>query len=241
MTTNYRPQLKSHALIGLIAIAFVWIFPFRAVFAACMLPVPTASCEFLNSDAVFVGTVVSIKVAPARGDEYAGWLYNLKVQELFRGPHMKTIQVFTEASSGEFPLDREKTYLIFAYEYNSRLEITNCGNSCPLSNARPALRELQKLQIPKDAVVEGNISLLGDPNAAGQRKGVGGVRITVRSDAASFNAVTDRAGWFHVHVPPGTYSARVEQVHDGKIVPWGLSEDPSYFEARGALRRSPIR
>lgn len=211
---------------------FVWSFPFRTVSAACMLPIPTVSCEFLNSDAVFVSTVVSVKGAPARGDEYPGWLYDLRVQELFRGPHTKTIQVFTEASSGELPLDRGKKYLIFASEYDSRLEITNCGNSCLLSNAGPVLRELQKLQIPKDAVIEGNISLLGDPSATGQLKGVGGVRIMVRSDTASFEAVTNREGWFKLHVLPGTYSADVVQVRNMKIVPWGLTEDPSYFEAR---------
>jgi len=82
-----------------------------------MMPNPTVACEFLNGDAVFVGKVVSVKDAPARGDEYEGWLYELAVQKLFRGPNTRTIQVFTENSSGRFPLENGKQYLIFAYEY----------------------------------------------------------------------------------------------------------------------------
>lgn len=54
----------------------------------------------------------------------------------------------------------------------------------------------------------------------------------VRSSSTTFYAVTDRDGWFHLHVPPGIYSAQVEQARNLQIVPWGLTEDPSHFEAR---------
>lgn len=229
MAEKFRPSLTLPDLLRLVALALVCLFPFCAALGACITPIPTVACEFLHSDAVFVGTVISIKVAPARGDEYEGWFYDLTVQQLFRGPHTKTIQVFTENSSGRFPLNLGKRYLIFAYEYDGRLEIDNCGNSSLLSTAGPALRELGKIQIPKDAVIEGNISFLGSPGTVAH---LGGIRVTVRSNATSFYAVTGRDGWFHLHVPPGIYFAEIEQVPDLKIVPFGLTEDPLHFEAR---------
>jgi hypothetical protein len=187
------------------------------------------ACEFLNSDAVFVGTVISFQTASPPGAS-PGWQYDLTVQRLFRGPHTRTIQVFTENSSGRFPLDVGKRYLIFAYYTDEWvLEIDNCGNSSLLSTAGPALRELRKLQIPKDAVIEGNISFFGSPDTVAQLEGI---RVTVRSSTTRSYAVSDRDGWFHLHVPPGIYSAEVEQVPNLKIAPWGLTEDPSYFEAR---------
>jgi hypothetical protein len=190
-----------------------------------MLPVPTVACEYMNSDAVFVGTVVSMKAAPAQGEEYDGWLYDLRVQRWFRGPGKKVVQVFTENSSGRFPLDLGKQYLLFADMYDGRLEITNCGNSSLFTAAKTVLRELRKLQIPADAEIEGDVVSDAGPNQ-------GGLHVVVRSGAATYTAVTDHDGWFHLHVPPGTYSAEVEQVRNLEIVPFGLSEDPSHFEAR---------
>ena len=230
MSEECRRLSKLVHLLRLLALASACLLlPIRAVSGACTLPIPTVTCEFLNSDAVFLGTVVSVKIAPARDDEYQGWLYDLTVRQSFRGPHTKTIRVFTENSSGRLPLDLGKQYLIFAYEYNGRLEITNCGNSSLISAAGPALRELQKLQIPNDAVIEGNISFLGSPGADAHLEGI---QITVRSGTTTASAISDRNGWFHLHVPPGTYSAKVQQVPNLKIVPWSLTEDPSHFEAR---------
>jgi hypothetical protein len=229
MTEKCRLRLNLPHLLGLIVPACVCLLPIRAVSGACMLPIATVACEFLNSDAVFVGAVVSVKVAPARGDEYQGWLYDLTVQQLFRGPQTKTIHVFTENSSGRFPLDLGKRYLIFAYEYDGRLEIDNCGNSALVSAAELSLRELPKLQIPKDAVIEGNISLSGVPDKAVH---LSGIRVVLRSTTASVDAVSDHDGWFHFHVPPGTYSAEVDQVPKVKIVPFSLTVDRSHLEAR---------
>lgn len=139
MAEKCRPQSKLSRWIRLVAIGFVWLVPFRAVFAACMLPIPTVACEFLNSDAVFVGTVVSVQTVTPPGYE-PGWLYELTVQRLFRGPHAKTIRVFTENTSAKFAVDVGKRYLIFAYEEDGQLLIDNCANNSLLSTAGPALR-----------------------------------------------------------------------------------------------------
>ena len=68
----------------------------------CPKPDPSVACEFLNSRVVFVGKVVSVRTVPPHGEELDGWTYVLNVQEWFRGPHTKTIEVFTENTSGRF-------------------------------------------------------------------------------------------------------------------------------------------
>jgi hypothetical protein len=164
----------------------------------------------LNSDAVFVGTVISARSVPPRGaEELDGWLYTLNVQELFRGPRTRTIKVFTENSSGRFPLDVGRTYLLFAHKLDGRLTIGNCGNSALLSKAAEAIRKLRGLEIPKDAEIEGRISFSGIPDSGAH---IAGIHVIVRGNGRIFKATSDRNGWFHLHVPPGKYSAEVQQI-----------------------------
>jgi hypothetical protein len=225
------PRLTLPRCLRLAILALVCLFPFRAAFGACMEPIPTVACEYLNSDAVFVGTVISAKTGEQPDDDEPGWFYELTVQQWFRGPQTKTIQVFTENSSGRFRLEPGKRYLLFAYDYHGALDIDCCGNSSLLSvagHSLRALRELRKTHISDDAVVEGNIFFLGAPD--GSRR-LGGVRIAVRSSTATVYAISERDGWFSIHVPPGTYSADVEQMSNLKILPFGLTVDPSSFEA----------
>src|SRR5271154_1884667 len=109
-------------LLGKIS-AFAWVCLFSTLpsFGFCPQPDPTVACEFLNSDAVFVGKVISARAVSPRGEQLDGWLYDLSTQELFRGSQTQVIEVFTENSSGRFLLEVGKRYLIFANELDGRL------------------------------------------------------------------------------------------------------------------------
>jgi len=231
MHTRHFLQLSLSALLRLIVLACAFLCGTLSSFAYCFQPDPTVACEFLNSDAVFVGTVISARAVPPRGaTELDGWLYDLTVQELFRGPRTKTIEVFTENSSGRFPLEVAKKYLLFASEYNGRLTIDNCGNSALLSKAQTAIGELHKLEIPQDAVIEGRISFSDSPDSGTQ---IPGLQVIIRGDGQTFKATSDKEGWFHVHVPPGKYLAEVQQIPHWDITPSANSSDnPSHFDTR---------
>jgi hypothetical protein len=218
-------------LFRLIALAGALLCGTLPSFAYCFQPDPTVACEFLNSDAVFIGTVTSAQGVPPRGaKDLDGWLYSLSVQKLFRGPQTRTIEVFTENSSGRFPLDVGKDYLLFAHEEDGRLTITNCGNSGPLSKAQKAIQELRGLEIPQDAVIEGRISF-SHTSDWGTRMPT--IQLIVRGDRKTFKATTDREGWFHVHVSPGNYLAEARQIPDWNVAPSANSYDnPNHFEAR---------
>jgi hypothetical protein len=230
MNDNKAIGFSWSLLLKISAFACFWLFSTLPSFGFCPEPKPTVSCEFLNSDAVFVGKVISARAISPRGKQLDGWLYDLSTQELFRGSRTQVIKVFTENSSGSFPLDVGKQYLIFADELDGRLTITNCGNSALLSNAQDAIRELRSLEISEDAAIEGRISFSGIPDSGTHEPGI---EVVVRSDTGTFRATSDRNGRFRLHVPPGKYSAEAQQTARWNIVPFDLSFDhPNHFDAR---------
>src|SRR5260370_14546973 len=104
-------------LLKLAALACASLFPALPSFAFCPQPDPTLACEFLNSNAVFVGKVISARaVPPRRATDLDGWLYVLTVQELFRGPRKKTIELITEPGRPSFTINVAGQHLLFAHE-----------------------------------------------------------------------------------------------------------------------------
>jgi hypothetical protein len=206
--------------LSLLACALLFTGPLSLGF--CPKPDPSVACEFLNSDVVFIGKIVSVRTIPPHGEELDGWTYVVNVQEWFRGPHMKTIEVFTENNSGRFPLDVGKAYLLFAFPLGGRLTITNCGNSALLADAEGSVRDLRKMKVPQDAQIEGRISFSGIPDSGTHFPGI---QILIRSRARTFKAVSDADGWFRLHVPPGKYSVEVQPTPHWNISPYDLSYD----------------
>ena len=168
--------------------------------ANCPVPEIRANGEFFKSDAVFVGTVLSIRETPDTDNSVGGWFYRMKVEEMFRGRLRKEITVYTENSSNRFPLEKAQKYLLFAYKQHGRLEIDGCGHSALLSEAADALTRLKNLRAGKQpSEIEGWIA----EETAGID--VSGVVVTVKSQSKSYTAVTDKDGWFHFPAPPGRY------------------------------------
>ncbi len=130
----------------------------------CYQPDPTLRCEFLNSDAVFIGTVISTRDEPARGnDDTDGWIYTLTVERLFRGPSSKTIEVYTENASARVPLTNGKAIpALLASRVYRRLKIVwlRSNSSAPLLRAqRIPFKQLERNKNPKDALIEGRIRI----------------------------------------------------------------------------------
>lgn len=168
--------------------------------AYCPVPEIRANGEFFKSDAVFIGTVLSIRETPDSEKEVGGWFYRMNVEEIFRGPASKVITVYTENSSARFPLEKGRKYLLFAYKQNGRLEIYGCGNSALLSEASEALTRLKDLRSGKQpSEIEGWVV------AETGGIDVSGVAVSVKSQSKSYTAFTDKDGWFHFAAPPGRY------------------------------------
>ncbi len=224
-------RISLSVLLRLIALVGASLYSTLPTFAYCSQPDPTVACEFLNSDAAFLGTVISARAAPPRAaEELDGWLYDLTVQELFRGPRTRTITVFTENSSGGLPLEVAKQYLLFAVELDGRLTIARCGNSAGMPKAQEAIRELRRLEVPKDTAIEGRISFSGIPDSGTHMPLI---QVIIRGEGKTFKTTSDWTGWFYVHVPPGKYSVEVQQIPQWNIAPSPNSYDnPNHFDAR---------
>jgi hypothetical protein len=200
----------------------------RPAFGFCFQPHPSLTCDFLNSDAVFTGRVISVRPAEKDGS-IDGYYYRLSVLQLFRGPQEKIIEVYTGNDSGGYYLDSGKEYLIFASTSQGELQISNCDDSAPLSKAEESIRQIRKLAIPKDAIVEGQVALHQIPS----KQGLAGVQILIRGAGKTYTVTTDDRGWFRVHIPPGAYSAEPKLTPAHSIVAYDLSYDhPEGFSVK---------
>lgn len=184
-------------------------------FGFCSEPHPTVICDFLNSDAVFSGKVLSVQTVND-GDAFE---YRVGVLQVFRGPHDQTINIYTGNDSGRYTLDLNSEYLIFAYKYKDQLWISNCDDSVPLSQAKELTRTIQRIKIPQDGIVEGRVVL----NHVPSNQGLAGIKILIRGEPKTYTLTTDQQGWFQAHVPPGPYSIEAQPSPAHPIVAYDLN------------------
>lgn len=227
LTSHNMRKIASHLVTFSAAICFL-ITP---AFGFCLQPHGSVACDFLNSDAVFTGRVISVRSVQWETDDATNdYDYRLSVLQLFRGPHEKIIEVYTANDSGGYYLDVGKEYLIFASSNNEkRLEISNCDDSAPLSEAEDIISQIEKIAVPRDAIVEGQVALYQIP----ADQGLAGAQIVIRSGGKTYTTTTDEKGWFRIHVPPGAYSAEVKATPAHPITNYDLSYDgPGRFAVK---------
>src|SRR5580658_4001934 len=185
-----------------IAISF-YIFP-RCALGYCGVPEIRANGEYFQSDVVFIGTVISGGYTEISGGytdrDVGGWYYRVRATRVFRGPAQAEFSVYTEDTNIRFPLEKNRTYLLFGYRRNGRLEIDGCGNNDLLSEAAASIRSIENIpHAPPFGVIEGWVG----PETGGID--VSGVRVTVKGHSRDYTAITDKNGWFHFRAPAGTY------------------------------------
>ncbi len=181
----------------------IFVFLLYAMFlsanalANCSVPEIKANGEFFKAQAVFTGTVLSQSYAK-KSDDW-GWFYRLHVQEVFKGPKAEELAVYTGDDSNRFPLNKGREYLLFAYRRNGRLEIDNCGNSAPLSEAADSLQLIRSIATATDGEIEGWVA----PETDGVD--LRGIHVVIRSGSGVYRAITDKEGYFHFRAPKGNY------------------------------------
>jgi hypothetical protein len=110
-------------------------------FAACPNGWPTINDEYKDSVMVLVGKVIAHAATPAEGDFYAGDTYTVVPVRVLKGNPGARVDLFSENSSGRFPMLMNREYLLFVYEQSGRLMVDNCGNSDLLPHAKSALAQ----------------------------------------------------------------------------------------------------
>jgi hypothetical protein len=109
--------------------------------AACLNGCPTISEEYRSTHIVLVGRVVAHAKTPAKGDFYDGDTYTVIPLRVLKGNPASKVTLFSENSTGRFPLDAHREYLLFAYRNGGRLMVDNCGNSDVMPHAENALAQ----------------------------------------------------------------------------------------------------
>ncbi len=117
----------------------------QPAFAACVLSDYSVRAELDRSSAVIVGTVVSERATGETKNFLEGMTYTVRVDETLRGLVGKTVELFSENSSGRFPMEKGKTYLLFIYQAIDRLAADNCGNSGLLTEKKSVLASVRQL------------------------------------------------------------------------------------------------
>ena len=83
---------------------------------------------------------------PESGGYYEGKEYTVQVKEIFKGKPNKKINIFSENTSGRFPMEIGKTYVIFLHQELGRYQIDNCGNSGLLSEKQATVKSVRQLR-----------------------------------------------------------------------------------------------
>lgn len=128
--------------IVLMIISLAWPHTASAV---CLNGYHTVQQEFGESVSVFVGRVASEEVTPESTDFFEGTTYTVIVGEALKGSPSKIVRLFSENSSGRFPMSVGSSYLVFVYESLGRLMVNNCGNSGELSEMIAVISEIRDM------------------------------------------------------------------------------------------------
>jgi hypothetical protein len=115
--------------------------------AVCLNGQPSVAEEYKAAKAVVVARVVRQRGVPVSGDSFYddGTMYTVKVERAFRGNVGAEADIFSENTSGRFPMAVGARYLLFIGKRHERLVVDYCGNSGLLSQRRKELKSIEGL------------------------------------------------------------------------------------------------
>jgi hypothetical protein len=192
----------------------LFLFCAPASWALCPFPEPQPCNMYFQSNAVFVGTVVSHHyVNAAEGDEgdNDGTEFTLSVSRWFKGGRSKTISVVTPNASSREPLDEGQTYLVFAFPGRDGLRhVIQCGDTFSGKEMPDAIAKTEAVIAANRKRVLPTITVIvGDRDGPTGNSLMEGVPVHVSGPDGLLSGKTDKNGEFKVQVSPGTYQVKL--------------------------------
>ena len=132
-------------VLASVALGLVLAAPSSTSGAVCLNGHLSVPFEYDSSDAVLIGEVIGHRAVPESDGYYEGDGYTVRVRELFRGNVPGSFEVFSEKSSGRFPMQVKRAYVFFLYRERGRLMVDNCGNSGVLVESAAAIDTVRQL------------------------------------------------------------------------------------------------
>ena len=215
------PPVRRFWKLRLSLTIFVTI-PLSSAFSFCCECVPSQRpCEYLHSDAVFVGKVLKttpVKHPTEKNLWTPGYSMDFAVDESLRGNVGKEVTIETGNGGGDCgtPLKPGKEFLVFAYKSNDgKLWTGMCSGNRPLTGD-PRFDKLvddyRRTITPGTADVFGRIGLVKplwrDDELAGSRPSpLFGVVVHAKSEASDVTTKTLEDGTFEfARIPNGRYT-----------------------------------
>jgi hypothetical protein len=107
---------------------------------------PSVAEEYRTAKAVVLATVRTERLIPSADKEFHdGTLYRISVDKAFHGKLGSEAEIFSENSSGRFPMTVGRRYLLFIYSARGRMQVDYCGNSGLLSERGKELQQVEQL------------------------------------------------------------------------------------------------
>src|SRR5438876_10376639 len=92
----------------------------RTAAAVCLLNDYSVRAEYDRSAAVVTGHVISERSVGESGGYYEGVVYIVNVDVVYHGKMSGRIELFSENTSGRFPIPRPERYALFAHPETRR-------------------------------------------------------------------------------------------------------------------------
>ena len=114
--------------------------------AVCLNGHPSVEQEYRQSSVVFVGRVTAATAVLETKSFYDGTRYTIQVKETFRGRPRHILTVFSENSTGRFPMEVGADYLLFlSFKAGEPAMVDNCGNSGPVAEVGAAIEAVKQM------------------------------------------------------------------------------------------------
>jgi hypothetical protein len=72
-------------------------------------------------------------------------MYLVRVQKSYKGHLPDNLTIFSENSTGRFPMQIGHEYLLFLYRDHGRYQVDNCGSSDEMQKAASTITEVEKI------------------------------------------------------------------------------------------------
>jgi hypothetical protein len=124
-----------------VATGLVCIFSATVSLAACTNVTPVSQ-EMKDSEAIIIGTVMSASQVPQSWDSLDGTDYVVHIDRKVKGKQSGEITVFGEHSDNGFKMQTGEKYLLFLTNNYQHWVVNQCGNSGPMDEASPAVKQM---------------------------------------------------------------------------------------------------
>jgi hypothetical protein len=103
----------------------------------------TVADEYRASKYVFLGKVISQRQIELHDGGFDATLYRVAVTQSFQGAPTTPLTIYNSNTTARFDMDVGKSYLLFVLASGKYFVVDNCGWSDEVSEAKPALKELE--------------------------------------------------------------------------------------------------